>query len=214
MNFLNRLERRMGRHYIQNLMKYLCLAMLGVFILDYLPLARSASDFLSFNRTLILRGEIWRLITFIFLPPSGSIVWIIFNLYFYFFLGTSLENHWGSARFNLFYALGIVGGIISGFITGVTTNFYLNTSLVLAFAVLYPEMEFMLFFVLPVKAKWMGMFWGAYLIYQLITVPWSMKLALVFSMLPFVMFFGNQAWLQVRMDFRRLKRWIEIIKSK
>jgi hypothetical protein len=92
MRWLNDLERRIGRHYIPNLMKYLTLAMLGVFILEYLPLPQSAWYLLYFNRDLILRGEIWRVITFIFLPPNSSLIFILLSLYFYYFLGTSLET--------------------------------------------------------------------------------------------------------------------------
>ena len=103
MNVLNRLERALGRHYIRDLMKYLCIAMLGVFILEFLPLPKSAVNLLYFDRDLILRGEIWRVITFVFLPPTGSLLWILFSLYFYYFLGSSLERHWGSARFNIYY---------------------------------------------------------------------------------------------------------------
>jgi len=205
--FLNQLERRIGRHYIPNLMRYLTLAMLGVFILEYLPLRRSAWQLLYFNRDLILQGQVWRLITFIFLPPTGNPFWILFSLYFYYFLGDSLENHWGGARFNLYYLIGIIGSVISGFLTGYTTNEYLNLSLLLAFAVLYPEMEFTLFFILPVKVKWIGGAWAIYLIYQLITQPMTYKLALILSLLPFVLFFGKQAFLQLRMDGRRLLRW-------
>ena len=200
----------MGRHYIPNLMKYLCFAMLGVFVLEYLPLKNSAWLLLYFNRDLIMQGQVWRLITFIFLPPSGNLLWILFSLYFYYFLGTSLENHWGGARFNIYYGLGVIGNIISGFLTGFATNTYLNTSLLLAFAVLYPNMEFTLFFFLPVKVKWIGWAWGAYLIYQLIVIPWQNKVGLVLSFLPFVLFFGKQAWLQLRMDGRQLMRWINI----
>ena len=210
MNWLNRLERRVGRHYIRHLMKYLTIAMLGVFILEYLPLSKSAWYLLYFDRALILRGEIWRLITFIFLPPSGSLIFILLSLYFYYFLGTSLENHWGGARFNIYYAIGILGNIVAGFLTGAATNSYLNTSLLLSFAVLYPDMEFMLFFFLPVKVRWIGWAWGLYLMYQLFVVPWTYKVALVLSLLPFVLFFGKQAWLQLRMDGRRLMRWINI----
>ena len=210
MNWLNRLERRIGRHYIPHLMKYLTLAMLGVFILEYLPLQKSAWYLLYFDRALILRGEIWRLITFIFLPPTGSLFFILLSLYFYYFLGTSLENHWGGARFNIYYGIGILGNIVAGFLTGAATNSYLNTSLLLSFAVLYPDMEFMLFFFLPVKVRWIGWAWGLYLLYQLFTVPWTYKVALVLSLLPFVLFFGKQAWLQLRMDGRRLLRWINI----
>ena len=208
MRWLNDLERRIGRHYIPNLMRYIVFGMLGVFILEYLPLQRSAWEFLYFNKTLILRGEVWRLITWIFLPPTGSILFILLNLYFYYFLGTSLENHWGSARFNIYYAIGILGNILAGFLTGFTTNSFLNISLLLSFAVLYPDMEFTLFFFLPVKVRWIGWAWGLYLIYQLVTVPWIYKVSLVLSMLPFALFFGKQAWLQARMDCRRLMRWI------
>ena len=208
MNWLNRLERRIGRHYIPHLMQYLVIAMAGVFILDHLPLRESASYLLYFDRDLILRGQVWRLVTFIFLPPSGSLIFILLSLYFYYFLGTSLENHWGGARFNIYYAIGILGNILAGFLTGAATNSYLNTSLLLSFAVLYPDMEFMLFFFLPVKVRWIGWAWGLYLLYQLIVVPWQYKVALVLSFLPFILFFGKQAWLQLRMDGRRLLRWI------
>ena len=204
LDWLNRIERKMGRHYIPDLMKYLCLAMLGVFILDYLPLNRSASALLTFDRARIFRGEIWRIITFIFLPPNSGIIWIIFSLYFSYFIGTSLEHQWGSKRFNIYYALGIIGNIIAGFITGYATNGYLNTSLLLSFAVLFPDTEFMLFFFLPVKAKWFGIFAGALLLYEFLFSPFAYKVALLFSLLPFFIFFGKSAWLQLRMDFRRL----------
>lgn len=210
MNLLDQLERRMGKCYISNLMKYLCIGMLGVFILDYLPLPRSAYQLLYFNRALILRGQVWRLVTFIFLPPTGSIIWILFSLYFYYFLGSSLESQWGSRRFNLYYLMGILGNIAAGFIVGYATNEYLNLSLLLAFAVLYPEMEFRVFFILPVKVKWIGLLDGAYLIYLLLVYPLPYKVGIVFSMLPFLLFFGKSAWLQLRMDARRLQRWINI----
>ena len=210
MNWLNRLERKIGRHYIPNLMRYLCLGMLGVFILDYLPLARSAWGLLYFNRGLILQGQVWRLITFIFLPPNSSVIFILLSLYFYYFLGTSLENHWGSARFNIYYAIGILGNIAAGFITGVATNEYLNLTLLLAFAVLYPDMEILLFFFLPVKMRWIGGAWAVYLLYQLIVMPFAYKVSLLFSLLPFLLFFGKQAYLQGRMDIRRLIRWINL----
>lgn len=209
MDFLNRLERKIGRHAIENLMKYLCVGMLGVFILDYLPMLKSASALLYFSRTLILQGQIWRLVTFVFLPPTGSLLFILLNLYFYYFLGTSLENHWGSARFNLYYALGILGNIIAGFLTGYATNYYLNLSLLLSFAVLYPEMEFMLFFFLPVKVKWIGLFDAALLVYEFIGASWAGRISLLFSLLPFFLFFGKSAWLQIRMDIRRIRMKID-----
>lgn len=212
MKWLNRLERAIGRHYIPNLMKYLCFAMAGVFCLDYLYLSgfltRSASSLLVFDKERILQGEVWRVISFIFLPPNHSFLFILLSLYFYFFLGTALENHWGSARFNIYYAIGILGNIAAGFLMGYATNYFLNLSLMLALAVLYPEMEIMLFFVIPVKLKWIGWLDGALLIYEFVIASWPVRLALVLSLLPFILFFGQQAWLQMRMDGRRLLRWI------
>ncbi|MBR4360365.1 MAG: rhomboid family intramembrane serine protease [Clostridia bacterium] len=212
MKWLNKLERAIGRHYIPNLMKYLCFAMLGVFVLDYLysarMLTRSASELLMFSKDKILQGEVWRTITFIFLPPNHSFLFILLSLYFYYFLGTTLENHWGSARFNIYYAIGILGNIVAGFIMGYATNEYLNLSLLLAIAVLYPDMEIMLFFILPVKLRWIGYLDAALLVYGFVLSPWPVRLAMVLSLLPFFLFFGQQAWLQLRMDWRRLLRWI------
>lgn len=210
MKLLNRLERMMGRHYIRDLMKYLVIAMVGVLILDFMPMLQSASAFLYFDRDLILKGQIWRLVTFIFLPPPGTSIWIFLTLYFYYFLGTALEHSWGSVRFNLYYLIGYAGALAGGLITGYATNYYLNLSLLLSFSVLNPEMEFLLFFFLPVKAKYLGMLWGAYLIYQLIVTPMIYKIVILLSLLPFILFFGKQAWLQLRMDIRRLRRWISI----
>ena len=208
MNWLDRLERKMGRFYIAHLMKYLCLGMLGVFILDYLPLLRSASALLRFDRALILRGQVWRLLTFVFLPPTGSLIWILFSLYFYYFLGTSLESRWGSRRFNLYYLIGVLGSILCGFITGSAGSGYLNMTLMLAFAVLFPDMEFMLFFFLPVKARWLGWFWTAMLIWQFLNDSPAGKLGLLFALLPFFLFFGRDCLSQGRLLLRRARYWI------
>jgi len=206
MKWLDQLERKMGRHYIPDLMKILCTAMLGVFVLEYLPLARSATDLLYFNRALILRGEIWRVLSFVFLPPSGSIFFILLSLYFYYFLGSGLESRWGSRRFNLYYLIGVLGNIIAGFITGYATNEYLNLSLLMAFAVIYPEVPFNLFFYIPVKVKWIGLATGAYLVYQIIVVSWPGRLAIGLALIPLLLFCGDKLWFRMVLIFRRVRR--------
>ena len=107
MNWLDRLERKMGKCYIPGLMKYLVIAMAGIFILDYLPLPRSATQLLYFDKGLILEGQIWRVFTFMALPPlSASLLGVVLRLYFYYFLGTALESRWGSRKFNLYILIG------------------------------------------------------------------------------------------------------------
>ncbi len=207
MNWLDRLERRMGRHYIPNLMQYLCIAMAGLYVLEWIPLLQSPSELLCFSRDLILKGEIWRVITFIFLPPAGGIISVALHLYFFYFVGTALESHWGGRRFNLYYGLGVLCSILAGFITGYTTNYYLNMTLMLAFAVLYPEMQVNLFFILPVKMKWIGLAWGAYMVYLFITMgSWAYRGALLMSLAPFLLFFGRRAWELLWSDLKRLFR--------
>lgn len=203
--FLNRMEWKLNRYAIRGLMKYLCLAMLGVFILDYLPLARSASELMYFSREKILDGQIWRLVTFVFLPPSGSLFWILISLYFYYFLGSALENRWGSARFNLFYLIGILCNIVAGFITGNGTNQFLNLSLLLCFAMLFPDQEFMLMMILPVKVKWIGLADALLLLMNFIIGTWGTRLAILVSLVPFFLFMGEGGLAEMKMMWKRFK---------
>ena len=68
----------------------------------------SLSSVLAFNRSAVLHGQIWRLITFIFIPPDSSILFILFSLYFYWLIGNALENQWGAFRFNIYYLCGML----------------------------------------------------------------------------------------------------------
>ena len=204
LNGVNQLSRKLGRRYIPNLMQYLCVGMLGVFILNYIPGLRSATNLLSFQRSLIFQGQIWRIVTFIFLPPPGGIIAVVIQLYFFFFIGSALENQWGGARFNIYYGLGVLCAILCGFITGYTDNYFLNMSVLLAFATLYPEMEVNLFYVLPVKMKWIGLAWAAYMIYYCVTsAAW---LRVILSLAPYLVLFGPQAFALLRTDVKRLFR--------
>lgn len=208
--FLSQMEWKLNRYAIRGLMKYLCIAMLGVFILDFLPLPREASEILYFSRDRILQGEIWRLVTFVLLPPTGSLLWIAISLYFYYFLGTSLENRWGSARFNLFYLLGILCNILAGFITGYATNHYLNLSLLLCFAMLYPEQEFMLMMFIPLKVKWIGLADAVLLLCYFLMGSWADKLGIVVSLAPFFLFMGRDGLVEMKMMWKRLKYRMQV----
>ena len=158
-SFFRKAEYKLGKFAIPNLMAVIVGAMALVYILDLMFLNRlgdTLSSHFVFDRAAILSGQIWRIITFALIPPDRSIIFIIFSLYFFWMMGSALENEWGAFRFNIFYLCGIVGTIIAGLIAGSVTNLYLNLSLFFAFALFYPEFELMLFFVLPVKIKYLA----------------------------------------------------------
>ena len=123
----------------------------------------SAISFLAFNWGMVLRGEIWRLITFIFVPTNTSPLWLLLSLYFTYFIGNLLEREWGTPKFNLYYlsgvALTILTGIISHYAFGYSTiygTYYVSMAMFLAFAALYPDMRVILIFI-PIKVKWVAL---------------------------------------------------------
>lgn len=203
--FLSRLEWKMNRYAVKDLMKYVCIMMLGVFVLDYLPLPRDAFPYLNFSRPMIMQGQIWRLITFVILPPTGELLWILLSLYFYYFIGSALESRWGSARFTLYYVMGVLSCIICGFVTGSATNQYLNLSLLLCFALMYPDHEFMIMFFLPVKAKWIGIADAVMLGIMFFQMRWTGKVGMLLSLLPFFLFMGKDVLLQMKMGWKRIQ---------
>ncbi len=153
---LNKLERKFGKFAIPNLMTIIIFGMALVYLINFFTnpeYAFNLSSLIYFDKELILHGQVWRVLTFIFEPPDSSPLWIIFALYLYWVIGSALEQNWGSFRFNVYYLVGMIGTIISGLITGYATNTYLNLSLFLAFAMLYPNFQLMLFFIIPVKIK-------------------------------------------------------------
>lgn len=209
------MERWFRRHSIRNLMNYIVGGMLIVYLADFLLPSLHLSSHLSLNMGLVLRGQIWRLVTFVLLPPNTSLFWIIFSLYFYWMIGSALENHWGTARFNMFYFVGILGNILAAALTGGATNTYLNLSLFLAFAAVYPNFELMVFFFLPVKVKYLALLDVLLYAWNLIVGPWSERASIVFSLLNVILFFGGDllstirresGYWKTRANFRRTMR--------
>lgn len=204
-SLLDRMERKLGRLAVRNLMSVIVGVMALVFILDYLFAVRINtlfSSYLIFDREAVLAGEVWRVITFALLPPNSSVIFIIFSLYFYWMIGSVLETEWGAFKFNVFYLCGIIGTIAAGFITGYATNYYLNMSLFLAFALLYPEFELRLFFAIPVKIKYLAFVDLVLFVIDLITLPWAYKAAIIVSLANVMLFFGGN----LISEIKRIKR--------
>lgn len=149
---------------IPGLMKYIVIGNVVVFLLMLLSNYGSIS-FLTFYWGAVLQGEIWRLVTFIFVPGSVSPLSFVLSTYFIYFIGNLLEREWGTPKFNLFYFSGmfltLLAGIIGYYIPGsatVTGTYYINLSMFLAFAALYPDMKVYLFMIIPLKVKWLAWF--------------------------------------------------------
>lgn len=138
---------------IPNLMLYISLGSAIVYILSMMDQSDTLYYALCFNRELILRGQVWRLLTFVFTYDAGNILLTAISLLCYFSLGRAMENIWGTLRFNLFYFTGVVLMDIFCMVFGGAANvYYLNLSLFLGYATLYPNAQFLLFFIIPVKA--------------------------------------------------------------
>lgn len=150
---------------VPGLMKYIVMGNIAVWVMDLVS-GGTFSPLLSFVPAHILSGQVWRLFTFVLIPQSYSPIWFVLSCFLYYFLGTQLEQVWGSGRFTLFYLLGVILTALSGlllalqggfWLTGATVDmYYVNMSLFLAFATLYPDLEFRLFFFLPIKGKWLA----------------------------------------------------------
>lgn len=191
MKLLDQLNRKIGRYAIRNLMLYIIVLNVAAFI--FLYTAPELGGKLALNPYLIRQGEIWRLITFVAYPPSSSPLFLAFALYLYYMIGNTLENQWGSFKFNVYYLLGVLGIIASAFISNsvIGSAFYLNLSLFLAFARLYPNFTLMIFFVLPVKMKWLAWFNWALFGLQLIQGSAADRAAIIATLLNYFIFFGK-----------------------
>jgi len=170
-------------------MTYIVIAMVAVFVFDFLQIVDAMSIF-AFDRSAIMEGEVWRIITFIAIPPNALPIFIIFAFYLYWMIGQSLEGQWGALKFNIFYLCGIIGTIIAGLITGYSTNMYLNLSLFLAFAILFPDFQLRLFFILPIRIKWLGLVHVAFLTFSFVISSWPVRAAILASIINVILFCG------------------------
>ena len=196
MNWLNKLERKFGRYAVPNLIVYLIGAYSVGFVLNMV--APNILGFLNFQPYYILHGQIWRLITWILMPTDSNIIFLLIMMMFYYQLGTALERAWGTFRFNAYIIGGIllteVGsllayGLIYLFMGGsfahtastmmgqMISTSYINMSIFLAFATLYPDMQVLLYFIIPIKMKWMA---AVYVVIMLLCIVMSLLNYLIF----------------------------------
>jgi membrane associated rhomboid family serine protease len=165
----------------------------GMAITYVLCLARPAFQAQLYLVPDLVPHQPWRLVTFLFLPPEHSPLWVLIALYFTYLVGTGLEQEWGALKFNVYYLLGAIGTAAAAWITNspFVTNEYLNLSLFFAFATIFPDYEIRLFFVLPVKVKWLAILSGAYTLYELVQGGTGTRVAIVIVFANYLLFFAG-----------------------
>ena len=162
MKWMTKLELKFGKYAIPNLMYYIIILYVVGFALNIFA-PGFYEQYLAIDAYAILHGQVWRLVTFIIQPPSTNIIFVIFTLYLYYMIGKTLEYVWGTFRFNLYYFMGVIFHILAAMLTYFIFHvslpigtFYLNLALFLAFVMLNPNQTFLLFGILPIKAKYLA----------------------------------------------------------
>ena len=226
MKFIDKLERKFGRFGIPNLTIY----MIVCYVIGYALMIVNPGilNWLSLEPAYILRGQVWRLVTWVLYPPSTSgVLWFaIAVLFFYYPIGTSLERTIGTFKYTLYILSGVIFTILGAFILyfllggnvlvgNVFSTYYISLSTFLAYAMCYPEMQVLLMFIIPVKMKWMAIFYVVIVVYEMIQYvmvgAWYLVSPIVASLLNFIIFyFGtkdfsryNPKEIHRRNEFRR-----------
>ena len=227
MSWIDKLEHKFGRRGIPNLTMYMVIC----YVLGYLLNALNPSllSMLSLEPAMILRGQIWRLVTWVIYPPqNGNFLFFVIAIFFFYYpIGNSLERTWGTFRYNLYIFSGlffvVVGAFLTYFLTGrvylvgsVFTTYYVSTSVFLAYAACYPDMQLLLWFVIPIKMKWMGWLYGIMILYDIVSYvrmgAWVMTVPIIASFLNFILFFFSGINLH-RYNPKEVKRRMEFKKA-
>ncbi len=176
---------------IPNLMLYISLGTAVVYLMSQIAGNVFLYSLLCFDRTRILQGEVWRLFTYPLTYYNSSLLLTVVSLFCYYSLGRAMEIVWGTLRFNLFYLTGVVMmDVFCMIFGGQASVYYLNLSLFLAYATLYPDAQFLLFFIIPVKAWAFALFDLVIVLIDLLINPFPYNLFSVISLANYFLFFG------------------------
>lgn len=217
MKMLDKLQRKFGRFAIPNLTLVIIAGQVFFYLLNYTnpeilgnafaPDGEFAHGKIDLVPSLVMAGQLWRLVTFIFTPPLAHPIFMIFAWYIFFLMGTALESTWGSFRYNLFLLIAYLATVVAAFTVPAApaTTIFIGGSVFLAFAYMFPDFKLFIFFVLPVKIKWLAMLtWFMYLMVVINGNPHEIGL-LVASLLNYFLFFGRDIVFRVRTGHRRMR---------
>ncbi len=220
---MKNLRRKMERFFYRNRNKgipNLMLWFLGANVVSYLFYMMDSTgllySMLCFDRDLIFQGQVWRLFSFLLLEFTGTSPFLaIFFLIFYYQMGQTLENVWGTCKFNIYFLTAWLMSVISGLLLNYASFSFIHTSMFLAFATMYPDTQFRIFFIIPLKARWLGIFDLAMYLYLLLRISiFPINLMPLFALANYFLYFGKDianifpdSWrINARRLFRRKKQ--------
>lgn len=213
-SWLDRFCAKHPRFGIPNLMLYIAIGNVAIYLIDLFSMGGiPLSAMLSFDRGAIFQGQIWRLVSFVFVSMSGDVLlrgtgifFVAISAYFYWWIGSLLEREWGTTKFTVFYLGGVVLNILFGLVAGDANMYYVNLSMFLAFATLYPDMQVLFMMIIPVKVKWLAWIDAAVFAWavlsNLLRGSWIGALLPIVAILNFFIFF----WQDFRYLFAKAKR--------
>ncbi len=192
------------RFGVPNLMLYVVIANVIIWLFSMMDSTNTLINLIAFSPAHILKGQVWRLFTFALVPNSTGLLALIF-FYFYYFIGKTLEDRWGTARFNIYFFTGILFTVIYGFIlyfiTGKSyyiTADYIYLSMFFSFATLFPNMQVLLFFFIPVKMKWLAIVDAVVFVIGIVNLSFPVNLLPIVAVLNYLLFCGDELFNYIR----------------
>ena len=203
MTLLDKLERRFGKAAIPHLTPIIILGQVTVFLVTSMGMMDLGSVLLVGE--LVMSGEYYRLGMFLFTPPSDNIFWAFIAWWLFMLMGNGLEKQWGAFKYNIYLLIAAVMTMLCAFIYPMVpiTNTFIGTSVFLAFAHLYPDFTLHLFFVLPVKIKYLAYFAWAGIALVLVASPLPLKVMAIASVVNYLLFFGRDFFKMAKAKKRR-----------
>lgn len=204
MKLINKMEQKFGRYAVHNLTMYIIITYVAGYLLNYL--APEALSYCLLEPALILQGQVWRLVSWLLIPPGALDIFTIIMLFFYYSIGTTLEQTWGAFRYNLYIFGGIILSVIGAFVLygillltgsngilllegGAFSTYFISMSIFLGFAAAYPNMQVLLYFIIPLKIKWLALVDIVYLVWQMAGSGWVTRACIICSLMNFIIFF-------------------------
>lgn len=214
MSLLSRLDARFGRYSVPNVTLYLIVGQALAFAAEFAE--RQGGPFhvaeqLSLVPDLVLAGQVWRLVTFLFMPPTDNLIFALFFWGAFYLCGTVLERVWGTFRYNAYLLVGYAATIAAAFAfpTTPTSNYFLKTSVFLAFAHLNPDFTFSIWGLIPIRSKWLAVLIWLFYIHTLWTGDWPLRVVATASFVNYFLFFGRAIWQEFRQGVKHSYRRAE-----